>query len=117
MFQFKLPDIGEGIVEADVVKWRVKDVVQYLTSADGNPDTASNRLSAVIQKSLKDEFGKRTIQQAVSGERQEISDLLRQHAEYISHLVVPDFPLAGEIPKYVVFCNQLSKIFVASHDC
>ncbi len=63
------------------VKWRILDVVRYYTSTGGSPARASNRLSAVIQKSLKDEFGKRTIQQAVSGERQEIMDKLRSSAK------------------------------------
>ena len=63
------------------VKWRIVDVVRYYTSTGGSPGRASNRLSAVIQKSLKDEFGKRTIQQAVSGERTEIMDKLRSSAK------------------------------------
>lgn len=58
------------------VKWRITDVVEFYTSTGGSPSRASNRLSAVIQKSLKDEFGKRTIQQVVSGERTEIMDKL-----------------------------------------
>ena len=63
------------------VKWRILDVVRYYTSTGGSPGRASNRLSAVIQKSLKDEFGKRTIQQVVSGERTEIMDKLRSSAK------------------------------------
>ena len=63
------------------VKWRINDVVQYYTSTGGSPGRASNRLSAVVQKGLKDEFGKRTIQQVVSGERQEIMDKLRSTAK------------------------------------
>jgi len=63
------------------VKWRILDVVRYYTSTGGSPGRASNRLSAVIQKSLKDEFGKRTIQQVVSGERQDIMDKLRLSAK------------------------------------
>ncbi|MEE9266700.1 MAG: SPFH domain-containing protein, partial [Gammaproteobacteria bacterium] len=39
------------------VKWRIKAGVRYYTSTGGSPIRASNRLSAVIQKSLKDEFG------------------------------------------------------------
>lgn len=58
------------------VKWRIANVVEFYTSTGGSPSRASNRLSAVIQKSLKDEFGKRTIQQVVSGERGEIMDKL-----------------------------------------
>ena len=63
------------------VKWRILDVVRFYTSTGGSPGRASNRLSAVIQKSLKDEFGKRTIQQVVSGERQAIMDKLRLSAK------------------------------------
>ena len=63
------------------VKWRITDVVQFYTSTGGSPSRASNRLSAVIQKSLKDEFGKRTIQQVISGERTEIMDKLRLSAK------------------------------------
>ncbi|TFH51541.1 MAG: protease modulator HflC, partial [Lysobacterales bacterium] len=63
------------------VKWRIKDVVRYYTSTGGIPGRASNRLSAVVQKSLKDEFGKRTIQQVISGERTEIMDKLVFSAE------------------------------------
>ena len=63
------------------VKWRITDVVQFYTSTGGSPGRASNRLSAVIQKSLKDEFGKRTIQQVISGERTEIMDKLRLSAK------------------------------------
>lgn len=63
------------------VKWRISDVVQYYTSTGGSPSRANNRLSAVIQKGLKDEFGKRTIQQVVSGERTEIMDKLRSTAK------------------------------------
>ncbi|MDX2314275.1 MAG: protease modulator HflC [Gammaproteobacteria bacterium] len=63
------------------VKWRILDVVRYYTSTGGSPGRASNRLSSVVQKSLKDEFGKRTIQQVVSGERQEIMDKLRLSAK------------------------------------
>ena len=63
------------------VKWRISDVVEFYTSTGGSPGRASNRLSAVVQKGLKDEFGKRTIQQVVSGERTEIMDKLRSTAK------------------------------------
>ncbi|MDX1513282.1 MAG: protease modulator HflC [Gammaproteobacteria bacterium] len=59
------------------VKWRVKDVAKYYTSTGGSVTRTNDRLAAVILKRLKDEFGKRTIQQVVSGERTEIMDKLR----------------------------------------
>ena len=63
------------------VKWKINDVVKYYTSTGGIPAVASDRLAVVIQKGLKDEFGKRTIQQVVSGERAEIMDKLRVSAK------------------------------------
>ena len=63
------------------VKWKIADVVKYYTSTGGIPGRASERLAVVIQKGLKDEFGKRTIQQVVSGERAEIMDKLRVSAK------------------------------------
>jgi len=67
------------------VKWRIKDVERYYTATSGNARIASDRLSAVIQKRLKDEFGKRTIFEVVSGERAKIMEILTmsatQHAE------------------------------------
>lgn len=63
------------------VKWKIADVVKYYTSTGGDPGKASDRLAPVIQKGLKDEFGKRSIQQVVSGERAEIMDKLRVSAK------------------------------------
>jgi membrane protease subunit HflC len=71
----------KNVIVDSFVKWRITDVVRYYTSTGGSPGRASNRLSAVVQKSLKDEFGKRTIQQVVSGERQEIMNKLRLSAK------------------------------------
>lgn len=63
------------------VKWRIEDVERYFLSADGNVERASNRLSVDIQKRLRDEFGKRTITQVVSGERAVIMDNLTTSAK------------------------------------
>ncbi len=63
------------------VKWRVDDVERYYTATGGNSRIASDRLTAVIQKRLKDEFGKRTIFEVVSGERAKIMDILRVSAK------------------------------------
>ncbi len=63
------------------VKWRIDEVERYYTATGGNPRIASDRLTAVIQKRLKDEFGKRTIFEVVSGERAKIMDILRVSAK------------------------------------
>lgn len=66
----------KNVIVDSFVKWRINNVSKYFTSVGGNPNRANDRLSVVVQKLLKDEFGKRTIQQVVSGERAEIMDKL-----------------------------------------
>ena len=60
------------VVVDSFVKWRVSDVERYFTSTGGNVQTANQRLSVMILKQLRDEFGKRTVTQVVSGERADI---------------------------------------------
>ena len=59
------------------VKWRISDVAQYYRSTGGLENNAQNRLSQIMKDGLRNEFGKRTIQQAVSGERNEIMSSLK----------------------------------------
>ncbi|HFD88335.1 MAG TPA: protease modulator HflC [Gammaproteobacteria bacterium] len=54
------------------VKWRIEDVARYYRATRGQERKAQNRLSQIIKDGLRNEFAKRTIQQVVSGERQEI---------------------------------------------
>jgi len=63
------------------VKWRIHDVSKYYTSTGGNAQRASDRLAVVIQKRMKDEFGKRTIHQVVSGQRAELMTKLTEEAK------------------------------------
>jgi membrane protease subunit HflC len=57
-------------------KWRIANVAQYYRSIGGNAAIADSLLLERINTSLRDEFGKRTIQEVVSGEREQIMDLL-----------------------------------------
>jgi membrane protease subunit HflC len=67
----------KNVIVDSFAKWRIVDVRQFYTSAGGSILQANNRLGEVILKRIRDEFGKRTIQQVVSGERAEIMDELR----------------------------------------
>ncbi len=58
------------------VKWRIKDVGSYYRATGGEEAKALDRLSKIIKGGLRDEFGARTVQQAVSGERTEIMQKL-----------------------------------------
>ncbi|MCK4865895.1 MAG: protease modulator HflC [Gammaproteobacteria bacterium] len=55
------------------VKWHISDIETYYKAmSGGNERTAALRLYAVINDALRDQFGKRTIQEVISGEREEI---------------------------------------------
>jgi membrane protease subunit HflC len=62
------------------VKWRISDVKQYYISVGGDEARAQTRLLQTINDSLRAEFGKRTIHDVVSGERDKIMDLMRDRA-------------------------------------
>lgn len=67
----------KNVVVDSFVKWRISEPERFYTSVGGSTMRANDRLSVVVQKRLKDEIGKRTLQQVVSGERAEIMDTLR----------------------------------------
>lgn len=66
------------------VKWRIVDVKQYYVSVQGDESLARVRLSQAVNGSLREEFGKRTIHEVVSGERDQIMDLMRERADQTS---------------------------------
>lgn len=68
------------VVVDSFVKWRILDVERYFTSTGGSVDTANQRLSVVILKQLREEFGKRTVTQVVSGQR---ADIMSKMAESV----------------------------------
>ena len=51
------------------VKWRIVDAVRYYTSTGGSLAVADQRLSEIIKNAIVTEFGKRSVQQAISVER------------------------------------------------
>ncbi len=51
------------------VKWRIVDAVRYYTSTGGSLTVADQRLSEIIKNAIVTEFGKRSVQQAISVER------------------------------------------------
>ncbi len=71
----------KDVIVDSYVKWRIENVAQYFRSTGGDADRTSLLLSERINTALRNEFGKRTIQEAVSGERQEIMDELTRKAD------------------------------------
>ena len=60
------------------VKWRIKDVVEYFKATGGRAANAGDLLYEVINNGLRDEFGKRTIQEVVAGDRTDIMGIMTQ---------------------------------------
>jgi len=68
------------IVDA-FVKWRISNVESFYKTMSGDEQRAGERLSKVINDGLRGEFGKRTIQEAISGERGEIMKVITAQIE------------------------------------
>ncbi len=63
------------------VQWRIVDEVPFYTSTGGSQFIAMERLREIIKNSIVTEFGKRTVQEAISVERLELmSDMLASSA-------------------------------------
>lgn len=58
------------------VKWRIGDVERFYTATGGSPILASDRIAAFVRQRLRDEFGKRTLNDVVSGQRTEVMAIL-----------------------------------------
>jgi membrane protease subunit HflC len=59
------------------VRWRIDDVGLYYRSFRGEELNARDRLGQIMRDEMRNEFSKRTIQEAVSGERGDIMDAAR----------------------------------------
>lgn len=62
------------------VKWRITDVKQYYISVGGNERLAETRLLQTVNAGLREEFGRRTVHEVVSGERDQIMEDMRSKA-------------------------------------
>ncbi|MES9873658.1 MAG: protease modulator HflC [Candidatus Sedimenticola sp. 6PFRAG7] len=71
----------KDVIVDSFAKWRIANVAQYFRSTGGNPAKTARLLSERINTSLRDEFGKRTIKEVVSGERAEIMALLTKDSD------------------------------------
>ena len=63
------------------VKWRIVDTKQFYISVQGDELRAAKRLQQTITDGLQAEFGKRTVHDVVSGERDAIMELMREKAD------------------------------------
>ncbi len=68
----------KNLVVDSFVKWRIRDVHQYYTRLKGRKANARSRLSQRVNDSLRQEFGKRTVQDVISGDRKQIMEVVRK---------------------------------------
>ena len=77
----------KNVLVDSYIKWRIIDPSQYYVSVNGDERQAERRLSQTVNDGLRAEFGKRTIQEVVSGERSEIMDILKERADRDSRTI------------------------------
>ncbi|QDQ28204.1 protease modulator HflC [Chitinimonas arctica] len=71
----------KNVLVDSYVKWQVIDVEQYYKSVGGNERTASARLRKTVNDVLRAEFGKQTVQDVISGKRDEVMEIVGQVAD------------------------------------
>jgi membrane protease subunit HflC len=62
----------EPLIVDSYAMWRIMNLERFYTSLRGDSRLASDRLSTIISGKLRDEFGERTVDQVISGEREEL---------------------------------------------
>ena len=70
----------KDLIVDSYVKWRITDVVQYYKTTQGDELVAGRLLYENINNGLRNEFGKRTIQEVISGDRTQIMGLMTAQA-------------------------------------
>jgi len=71
----------KNVLVDSFVKWRIQDMKQYYISVQGDEQRAQTRLSQTVNAALREEFGKRTVHDVVSGERDDIMRIVREKVE------------------------------------
>ncbi|WP_263772997.1 protease modulator HflC [Propionivibrio soli] len=71
----------KNVLVDSFVKWRIVDPKLYYISVAGDEARAVTRLSQTVNAGLREEFGKRTVHDVVSGERDRIMEQMREKAD------------------------------------
>ncbi|MEY3028457.1 MAG: protease modulator HflC [Methylophilaceae bacterium] len=71
----------KNVLVDSFIKWRIIDPAKFYVSVNGDERQAERRLTQTVNDGLRAEFGKRTIQEVVSGERSEIMDIIKDRAD------------------------------------
>lgn len=71
----------KDVIVDSFVRWRIDDVVKFYLATGGDARRAGILLYQKINDSLRDEFGKRTVVEVVSGQRGEIMGIVTRTAD------------------------------------
>ena len=71
----------KNVLVDSFVKWRIVDPKLFYISVQGDETRARTRLSQTVNAGLREEFGKRTVHDVVSGERDKIMEDMRVKAD------------------------------------
>lgn len=69
----------KGLVVDSYVKWRIIDTTQYFVTVGGNSATANQRLRQLTNDGLRTEFGKRSVTDVISGDRDVIMKIVQEN--------------------------------------
>jgi membrane protease subunit HflC len=68
----------KNLIVDSFVKWRIRDVREYYVRLGGSKIRAHSRLSKRVNDAIRDEIGKRSVKDVVSGDRVLIMDIVRK---------------------------------------
>jgi membrane protease subunit HflC len=71
----------KNVLVDSFIKWRIFDVKQYYISVNGDEIRAQTRLMQTVNSTLREEFGKRTIHEVVSGQRDELMKVVQEKTD------------------------------------
>ena len=71
----------KNVLVDSFVKWRIIDPKLYYESVGGDEARAKTRLNQTVNTGLREEFGKRTVHDVVSGERDKLMEEMRTKAD------------------------------------
>ena len=71
----------KNVLVDSFVKWKILDLKQYYVSVQGDEVRAQTRLAQTVNAALREEFGKRTVHDVVSGERDKIMEVVRDKVD------------------------------------
>ena len=71
----------KNVLVDSYIKWRIIDPSLYYISVSGDEMRAKTRLNQTVNAGLREEFGKRTVHDVVSGERDKIMEQMREKAD------------------------------------